>query len=493
MRRADPSSRSRRRLDRHGCGYIPEALRTGGGADSHIFNARGRPASTCRAECGRSHSVGVDRGARCRRHRSHRAGTCRRRPRHVIRPGLVAARVAPHEDRRRQGDQARRVPGRAHAGRRTRAGGPGTRGRGRARGGTGSAFADAEYVAAGAEVVAASTRSGTRRAGAQGQGAAADELAASGEGQMLFTYLHLAPDPELTQALIASGATGIAYETVETADRPPAAAGADERGRRAPRRRRRAPLLEHRKGGMGCCSAACRRRRRRRSSCSAAGSSAPTPRGWRSASGGRVVLDRSIDRMRELDADLRRPRDRSLRRPALEVEERDREADLVIGAVLVPGAQAPKLVTREHAGLMKPRLGARRRRDRPGRLLRDLPPRPPTPTRPTWSTGSSTTASPTCRAPCRSPRRARSRTPRSRTSSSLADQGFDARHRTFTCPRARRQRRRGPGHLGARCRGSWSPVRPACRARRQRGVVVKKLPSRGLERAGSARGRRRRA
>ncbi len=86
------------------------------------------------------------------------------------------------------------------------------------------------------------------------------------------------------------------------------------------------------------------------------------------------VLDRSIDRMRELDPMLDgRATDRDVEH-ARRSRRRISDADLVIGAVLVHGARAPKLVTREMLGLMKPGLGARRRRDRPGRLLRDVAP-----------------------------------------------------------------------------------------------------------------------
>ena len=73
-------------------------------------------------------------------------------------------------------------------------------------------------------------------------------------------------------------------------------------------------------------------------------------------------------------------------------------ADLVIGAVLIPGATAPKLVTRDDAAEDEAGRGDRRRRHRPGRLLSRRRGRPPTPSRPTSSTASCTTAWPTCRA-----------------------------------------------------------------------------------------------
>ena len=88
----------------------------------------------------------------------------------------------------------------------------------------------------------------------------------------------------------------------------------------------------------------------------------------------------------------------------LEIEQRLPDMDLVIGAVLVHGAQG---AARDHARAAladEAQRGAGRRLDRPGRLLRDLARRRRTPTRPTRSTGSPTTASPTCPARCRSRR-----------------------------------------------------------------------------------------
>ena len=226
----------------------------------------------------------------------------------------------------------------------------------------------------------------------------AEEYARIRAGQMLFTYLHLAPAPELTQALIDSGATCIAYETVETDDHrlPLLAPMSEVAGRLAPQMG--AHALEKPQGGRGILLGGVAGRRRRRRSSSLGGGIV----GYNAAliavgmQADVWVLDRSVDRMRELDpmldgratiVDVEHAR-RSRRRIA--------DADLVIGAVLVPGARAPKLVTREMLGLMKPRRGARRRRDRPGRLLRDVARRRRTPSPPTTSTGSSTTASRTC-------------------------------------------------------------------------------------------------
>ena len=102
--------------------------------------------------------------------------------------------------------------------------------------GEGSAISDADFEAQGARIVP-DAADGLRQAEMilkvkEPQPA---EIALLRPGQVLFTYLHLAPEPELTRGLCGSGATCIAYETVEDAARPAAAAGADERDRRQDR------------------------------------------------------------------------------------------------------------------------------------------------------------------------------------------------------------------------------------------------------------------
>ena len=101
------------------------------------------------------------------------------------------------------------------------------------------------------------------------------------------------------------------------------------------------------------------------------------------------------------------------------------KAELVIGAVLVPGAAAPKLVTRDMLKTMKRGSGAGRHRHRPGRLLRDLATRPPTPTRSTRSTASSIIASPTCPARSRGPAPSRSTTRPCRSRCKIANLGAE--------------------------------------------------------------------
>jgi alanine dehydrogenase len=179
------------------------------------------------------------------------------------------------------------------------------------------------------------------------------EVALLRPGQTLFTYLHLAPAPELTQGLCDSGATCIAYETVEdTRGRLPLLAPMSEvAGKIATQAG--AFMLEKPLGGRGILLGG------------VPGVAAATV----VVIGGGVVgmnaafiamgmeadvfvLDRSIDRLRELDIAFQ-GRASTVYSSTLAVEELLPRADLVIGAVLVHGARAPYVVTREQLGLMK--------------------------------------------------------------------------------------------------------------------------------------------
>jgi alanine dehydrogenase len=183
----------------------------------------------------------------------------------------------------------------------------------------------------------------------------ADEASLLRDGQVLFTYLHLAPAPELTAALASSGAVCIAYETVEDArGRLPLLAPMSEvAGKIATQAG--AFMLERPLGGRGVLLGG------------VPGVAAATV----VIIGGGVVgmnaafiaigmeaevyvLDRSIDRLRELDVALNGQAN-TVFSSTLAIEELLPSADLVIGAVLVHGARAPRLVTRDQLRLMKPR------------------------------------------------------------------------------------------------------------------------------------------
>jgi alanine dehydrogenase len=220
--------------------------------------------------------------------------------------------------------------------------------------GDGSGIEDSDYVSQGADVLA----------DADAVFAAAEMIVKVKEPQpvevarleprhTLFTYLHLAPDPALTQGLVESGATCVAYETVEdTRGRLPLLAPMSEvAGKIATQAG--AFMLEKPLGGRGILL----------------GGVPGVPAAKVKVIGGGVVgmnaafiaigmeadvtvFDRNIDRLRELDVAFGGRADTCFA-STLAIEQHLVEADLVIGAVLVAGARAPHVVTREQLGLMK--------------------------------------------------------------------------------------------------------------------------------------------
>jgi alanine dehydrogenase len=220
--------------------------------------------------------------------------------------------------------------------------------------GVGSSFPDEAYIAAGATTAPCDEVWASCDMVMKVKEPLEPEWSKIRPGQILFTYLHLAPDEALTKALIETGATCIAYETVETDDRrlPLLAPMSEVAGRLAPQMG--AHSLEKPKGGRGILLG---------------GLPGVAPAKVVVLGGGIVgynaaliavgmqadvwVLERSVDRMRELEnmMDGRITLEISNRQM---VEEAITGADLVIGAVLVTGARAPKLVTRDMLGAMKP-------------------------------------------------------------------------------------------------------------------------------------------
>ncbi|MEM8497742.1 MAG: alanine dehydrogenase [Pseudomonadota bacterium] len=174
------------------------------------------------------------------------------------------------------------------------------------------------------------------------------------EGQTLFTYLHLAPDPEQTQLLLDSGVTAIAYETVTSPNGtlPLLAPMSEVAGRLAAQAG--AHCLERAQGGSGVLL----------------GGVPGTPPAKVLVIGGGVVgdnaayiargmganvtlLDRSLPRLRELESEYA-GKVNCIYSTREAIEKYSLEADLVIGAVLLPGASAPKLLTADIVARMKP-------------------------------------------------------------------------------------------------------------------------------------------
>jgi alanine dehydrogenase len=219
--------------------------------------------------------------------------------------------------------------------------------------GVGSAFADEAYERAGASIGTADDVWARSELVLKVKEPIAPEYSRLRDDLTLFTYLHIAADEPLTRALVDSGITAIAYETVET-DRgalPLLAPMSEIAGRLAPQAG--AHHLEKPKGGRGVLLG---------------GVAGVVPGrvvvigggmvGYNAAvialgMGARVtILERSVERMRYLEQILS-GRVTLLMSSSLQIEESIKDADLVIGAVLIPGALAPKLVTREMLRAMK--------------------------------------------------------------------------------------------------------------------------------------------
>ncbi len=221
--------------------------------------------------------------------------------------------------------------------------------------GIGAGFDDDAYRAAGAEII----------------GTAAEVFAAADmivkvkepqagerkmlrEGQLLFTYLHLAPDPDQTHDLLASGCTAIAYETVTDAagGLPLLAPMSEVAGRLAPQVG--AWTLQKANGGRGVLMGGVPGVGPARVVVIGGGVVGTHAARIAAGMGADVtVLDRSLQRMRYLD-DVFGGQFKTSYASAGNTIELAREADLIIGAVLIPGAAAPKLISRAQLSELKP-------------------------------------------------------------------------------------------------------------------------------------------
>jgi alanine dehydrogenase len=221
-------------------------------------------------------------------------------------------------------------------------------------GGEGSAMSDEQFAAQGARIVAdARAVFGEAELVLKVKEPQAEEVRLLRDGQTLFTYLHLAAEPELARGLMSSGATCIAYETVvdRSGHLPLLAPMSEVAGKIATQAG--AFMLEKPLGGRGILLGG------------VPGVAAATVL----VIGGGVVgmnaafiaigmqadvfvFDRSIDRLRDLEVAFA-GRASTVHSSTLAIEEMLPQADLVIGAVLLPGGRAPRVVTREQLKLMK--------------------------------------------------------------------------------------------------------------------------------------------
>jgi len=174
------------------------------------------------------------------------------------------------------------------------------------------------------------------------------------EGQILFTYLHLAPDPEQTQALLHKKVTGIAYETVQLPDRtlPLLAPMSEVAGRLAIQTGAR--LLEANCGGRGILMGGVTGVERANVVIVGGGNVGTNAAKIAVGMGANVtILDVNLKRLAYLD-DIFGARVQTLLSNTYNIANAVKNADLVVGCVLIPGAKAPKLVTEEMVMSMKP-------------------------------------------------------------------------------------------------------------------------------------------
>ncbi|MEQ6388686.1 alanine dehydrogenase [Bacillaceae bacterium S4-13-58] len=220
--------------------------------------------------------------------------------------------------------------------------------------GIGSGFTDEQYLEAGATIVSTAKEAWSQEMVMKVKEPLPEEYYYFYEGLILFTYLHLAPEPELTKALIDKKVVGIAYETVQlpNGSLPLLTPMSEVAGRMASQIG--AQFLEKTKGGKGILL----------------GGVPGVSRGKVTVIGGGVVgtnaakiamglgadvtiVDLNPDRLRQLD-DIFGSSINTLMSNPLNIAEALKESDLVVGAVLIPGAKAPRLVTEEMVQAMTP-------------------------------------------------------------------------------------------------------------------------------------------
>ncbi|MGI5168564.1 alanine dehydrogenase [Spirillospora sp. CA-253888] len=220
--------------------------------------------------------------------------------------------------------------------------------------GEGSAVPDDDYTAAGAKIL-----DGADEVWAEGdlilkvKEPIADEYHRMRSGQTLFTYLHLAASRECTDALLEAGVTAIAYETVQLPNRslPLLAPMSEVAGRLAPQVG--AYNLMRSNGGRGVLPGGVPGVAPARVLVIGGGVSGLNAAQIAVGMGAEVtILDVSVDRLRQIDA-VYQGRLKTLVSNSYTVAQEARAADLVIGAVLIPGAKAPKLISNDLVAHMK--------------------------------------------------------------------------------------------------------------------------------------------
>ncbi|MFD0619810.1 alanine dehydrogenase [Paenibacillus sp. GCM10027629] len=220
--------------------------------------------------------------------------------------------------------------------------------------GAGIGFTDQDYLAAGARIVSSANEAWAAEMVVKVKEPIPSEYGYFHEGLILYTYLHLAPEPELTKALVESKVTAIAYETIQldNGSLPLLTPMSEVAGRMSIQIGAR--FLEKANGGKGVLLS---------------GVPGVAPAKVAIVGGGIVganaakmaiglgadvsILDISPDRLRQLD-DMFQGRVKTIMSNPFNIAETVRNADLVVGAVLIPGARAPRLVTEKMVQSMSP-------------------------------------------------------------------------------------------------------------------------------------------
>ncbi|MFZ5630544.1 MAG: alanine dehydrogenase [Spirochaetota bacterium] len=219
--------------------------------------------------------------------------------------------------------------------------------------GTGSGIRDAEYIAAGAEISTKQQIFENCDLIVKVKEPLEAEYHLFRPGQLLFTYLHLAPDPQQTQALIKAQVTAFAYETLEVDGELPLLAPMSEvAGRMAPLMG--SFFLQKRFSGTGVLPAGATGTES--AHCLVLGAGVVGMGALRVAHGigmNVTVLNRSVDRLRHIE-ELYRGAVKTLPLSAANVAHCIAGADMVIGALLVPGGRTPLLIRRDDLRTMKP-------------------------------------------------------------------------------------------------------------------------------------------
>jgi alanine dehydrogenase len=221
--------------------------------------------------------------------------------------------------------------------------------------GLGSSIPDSDYVAAGASMLPnADAVWASADMILKVKEPIADEYPLMRQGQIIFTYLHLAASKPCTDALVKSGATAIAYETVELPDHslPLLAPMSEVAGRLAPQVGAHALLRAN--GGRGVLLGGVSGVYAAKVVVIGAGVSGANAAAIALGMQAEVLLlDKNIARLRQMDA-IYQGHMQTIASNAYEIERAVLDADMVIGAVLVPGAKAPTLVSNDLVSRMKP-------------------------------------------------------------------------------------------------------------------------------------------